>query len=122
MNKILLIDDDEHFREMFAELLTRNNYHVIETSDGRYAKSLFIEHSPDLVITDIIMPDKEGIETILELKKMNKAIKIIAISGGGRTNAVDNLRSAKLLGANMIFEKPFENKEILAGIEKLLNM
>jgi DNA-binding response OmpR family regulator len=121
MKRILLIDDDEHFREMFAELLKRNDYLVIETNDGRYAKNLYLEHSPDIVITDIIMPDKEGIETILELRKMNKSMKIIAISGGGRTNAVDNLRSAKLLGANLVFEKPFENKEILAGIEKLLN-
>lgn len=69
MNKILLIDDDNHFREMFAELLKRENYEVIEANDGRNALTLFNSHNPDLVITDIIMPDKEGIETILDLKK-----------------------------------------------------
>lgn len=121
MNKILLIDDDNHFREMFAELLKRENYEVIETNDGRYAVQLCETHRPDLVITDIIMPDKEGIETILDLRKKNQEIKIIAISGGGRTNAMDNLRSARLLGANLTFEKPFENKEILKAIKELIN-
>lgn len=120
MNKILLIDDDNHFREMFAELLKRENYQVIESNDGRNANHLYNEHKPDLVITDIIMPDKEGIETILDLKKQNPHIKIIAISGGGRTNAMDNLRSAKLLGASITFEKPFDNKEILQSIAELI--
>lgn len=121
MNKILLIDDDNHFREMFAELLKREKYEVIETNDGRNAINLFDLHKPDLVITDIIMPDKEGIETILDLKKENPNAKIIAISGGGRTNAMDNLRSAKLLGANETFAKPFNNKEILQSISNLIN-
>jgi len=119
-NKILLIDDDSHFREMFAELLIRNGYQVIETSDGRYAPDLYNEHSPALVITDIIMPEKEGIETILDLKKKFKDLKIIAISGGGRTNAMDNLRSARLLGASHTFEKPFVNSEILQTIKEII--
>jgi DNA-binding response OmpR family regulator len=120
MNKILLIDDDNHFREMFSELLKRNNYEVIETNDGRNALPLYENNQPDLVITDIIMPDKEGIETILDLKKKHPSAKIIAISGGGRTNAMDNLRSARLLGANLSFEKPFDHTEILNSIEALL--
>jgi len=120
-NKILLIDDDPHFREMFAELLIRNGYKVIETSDGRYASDLYKEHAPALVITDIIMPEKEGIETILDLKKKYKDLKIIAISGGGRTNALDNLRSARLLGASHTFEKPFINNEILSTIKDLID-
>lgn len=119
-NKILLIDDDNHFREMFAELLKRNNYEVIESHDGRFATELYAEHNPDLVITDIIMPEKEGIETILDLKRKYDNLKIIAISGGGRTNALDNLRSARLLGADHTFEKPFENEEILTAIKELI--
>jgi len=120
-NKILLIDDDNHFREMFAELLKRNNYEVIESPDGRYATELYAEHQPDLVITDIIMPEKEGIETILDLKRKFQSIKLIAISGGGRTNALDNLRSARLLGADRTFEKPFENKEMLEAIKEIIS-
>jgi len=106
---------------MFAELLKRNGYDVIESPDGRYATELFTEHQPDLVITDIIMPEKEGIETILDLKRKHGDLKIIAISGGGRTNAMDNLRSARLLGADYTFEKPFENKEILEVIKGLIS-
>lgn len=121
MNKILLIDDDNHFREMFAELLKRENFEVIETNDGRNALILYETHKPDLVITDIIMPDKEGIETILDLKRNHPNAKIIAISGGGRTNAMDNLRSARLLGADQTFEKPFDNKEILKSITELIS-
>jgi len=120
-NKILLIDDDNHFREMFAELLKRNHYIVIEAPDGRYATELYAEHKPNLVITDIIMPEKEGIETILDLKRKYKDLKIIAISGGGRTNAMDNLRSARLLGADKTFEKPFENRDILDAIEEIIS-
>lgn len=118
--KILLIDDDKHFREMFAELLRRNNYEVIEASDGKYAIQSVINHEPQLIITDIIMPEKEGIETIIDLKRKYQYLKIIAISGGGRTNAVDNLKSAALLGADKTLEKPFENKEILKIIEELI--
>jgi len=117
--KILLIDDDKHFREMFTELLRRKNYDVIEASDGKYAHQLVIDHEPQLIITDIIMPEKEGIETIIDLKREHHDLKIIAISGGGRTNAKDNLRSASLLGADYTFEKPFENNEILHIIEEL---
>ena len=119
-NKILLIDDDEQFREMLAELLKRNGYDVIETSDGTNANSLYREHQPKLVITDVIMPEKEGIETIIDLKREFNDINIIAISGGGRTNALDNLRSARLLGAKITLEKPFDNKEILNIIKNLI--
>jgi len=120
-NKILLIDDDLYFREMFTELLLRNNYEVIELSDGRLANEYYKKYRPDVVITDIIMPEKEGIETILDLKKESPDIKIIAISGGGRSNPMDNLRPAKLLGANITFEKPFDNKEILKAIKLLID-
>jgi YesN/AraC family two-component response regulator len=106
---------------MFAELLKRENYEVIETNDGRNAIQLYEANQPNLVITDIIMPDKEGIETILDLKKKYPDCKIIAVSGGGRTNAMDNLRSARLLGASLTFEKPFDNKEIIKSISDLIN-
>jgi len=118
--KILLIDDDDQFREMLAELLKRNDYVVIEAPDGLQANSLYLEHQPALVITDVIMPEKEGIETIMELKREFNDIKIIAISGGGRTNAMDNLRSARLLGADKTLEKPFENVDILNIITELI--
>ncbi len=118
--KILVIDDDQQFRTMLVEMLERKNYQVISASDGEEGIIIWQSLNPDLVITDIIMPNKEGIETILEMKRLNKDVKIIAISGGGRTNAQDNLLSAKLLGASIIISKPFESNELISAVRKLI--
>ncbi|MCD6180160.1 MAG: response regulator [Bacteroidales bacterium] len=118
--KILVIDDDIQFRMMMVEMLERKQFVVYNAADGEEGIRIWKDLHPDLVITDIIMPNKEGIETILELKRINKEVKIIAISGGGRTNAKDNLRSAKLLGASLILEKPFESSDLLDAVHKLL--
>jgi len=118
--KILVIDDDIQFRTMLVEMLERKQYTVFAAADGEEGINIWQNLNPDLVITDIIMPNKEGIETILELKRKNKEVKIIAISGGGRTNAQDNLRSAKLLGASLTLSKPFESNELIEAVQKLL--
>ncbi len=118
--KILVIDDDDQFRMMIVEMLERKQYKVFAASDGEEGIKIWQNAKPDLVVTDIIMPNKEGIETILELRRLNKAVKIIAISGGGRTNANDNLRSAKLLGASLTLAKPFESAELLDAVEDLI--
>ena len=119
--KILVIDDDIQFRTMVVEMLERKEYSVYMAEDGEEGLRIWKEVKPDLVITDIIMPNKEGIETILELKRENKDVKIIAISGGGRTSAEDNLRSAKLLGASLTLAKPFENKDLISAVQQLIN-
>jgi len=118
--KILVIDDDDQFRTMMVEMLARKQFEVYAAADGEEGIKIWQIVKPDLVITDIIMPNKEGIETILELKRMNKEVKIIAISGGGRTNAKDNLRSAKLLGASLTIAKPFESAELIDAVQKLM--
>jgi DNA-binding response OmpR family regulator len=118
--KILVIDDDDQFRMMIVEMLGRKQFDVYDASDGEEGIKIWQSIKPDLVITDIIMPNKEGIETILELRRVNKEIKIIAISGGGRTNAKDNLRSAKLLGASLTLAKPFESSELLTAVNELI--
>jgi len=118
--KILVIDDDFQFRTMMIEMLEKKQYLVYAAEDGEEGIRIWHDLEPDLVITDIIMPNKEGIETILTLKRNNKAVKIIAISGGGRTNAQDNLRSAKLLGASLTLAKPFENSELIAAVKELI--
>lgn len=118
--KIVVIDDDVQFRTMIIEMLERQDYEVFAASDGEEGLKVWQNVNPDLVITDIIMPNKEGIETILELKRLNSDIKIIAISGGGRTNAQDNLRSAKLLGASLTLSKPFESSELLSAVQQLI--
>lgn len=118
--KILVIDDDLLFRSMLVEMLERKEYLVYAAEDGEQGVNIWKEVQPDIVITDIIMPNKEGIETILEMKRQNKSVKIIAISGGGRTNAQDNLRSAKLLGASLTLSKPFDSGDLLTAVQTLL--
>lgn len=119
--KILVIDDDLLFRTMLVEMLERKDYQVISAKDGEEGFQIWQTLKPDLVITDIIMPNKEGIETIMQMKRQNKLVKIIAISGGGRTNAQDNLISAKLLGASIAISKPFESSELISAVQQLLD-
>ena len=117
---VLYVEDDISIQKITSDFLSSLFDNLIVASDGKEGLQKFQDNTIDLIITDIIMPDKEGIETILDLKKEHADIKIIAVSGGGRTNAMDNLRSARLLGASLTFEKPFENKEILEAISKLI--
>src|SRR5687768_12074125 len=84
MPKILLIDDDDAFRKVVRLALTSMGHDVIEACDGGEGLRLLKANSIDLVLTDLIMPDKEGIETIMEIQRMRPELKIIAMSGGGR--------------------------------------
>jgi YesN/AraC family two-component response regulator len=83
MVKILIIDDEAPIRKMLKQLLERNEYEVLEAVNGNQGIKLFNEQDPDLIISGLIMPEKEGLETIRELKKSNPDVPIIAISGGG---------------------------------------
>ena len=117
---ILIIDDDNQFRTMLRKMLERNGYEVIEASDGKEGIKLYRKNPTDLIITDLIMPEKDGIETIQELKKDFSDIKIIAISGGGRLGPQDYLHLAKMLGAQRTLTKPIELPELLKTIKELL--
>jgi DNA-binding response OmpR family regulator len=119
MIRILLIDDDESFRKMLRMTLQRANYEVVEACNGKEALTLFDSQPTDLVITDLIMPDKEGLETIGELRQSRPDLKIIAMSGGGRINAMDYLKIAQRIGANRTLAKPFSHAELLRAIEEL---
>jgi CheY-like chemotaxis protein len=120
MTHILLIDDDEQFRTMLRQLMERNGYEVTEASGGKEGIRLYRESPTDLVITDLIMPGKDGIETIQELKKEFPDIKVIAISGGGRLGPQDYLHLAKMLGARRTLTKPINLTELLKAIEEIL--
>ena len=98
MRQLLLVDDDDSFRKMLMLTLTRMGYNVMEARNGREALILHRHLLPDVVLTDIIMPEKEGLETIEELRRAYPAIKIIAMSGGGRGSATDYLKVARLDG------------------------
>ncbi len=121
MNKILVIDDDDHFGNMMKRMLEKAGYDVELAVDGSQGVKLFRQIAPDLVITDIIMPEKEGIEVIMELKEMVPDVKIIAVSGGGRRMEGSLiLPMAKQLGAKNIFSKPVDRQELLAAVDALL--
>ncbi len=118
--RIIIIDDDEQIRSMLKQALESCGYDVSEASDGNVALWLNKEKAADLIITDIIMPEKEGIETIMELKQDYPGVKIIAISGGGQGGPKDYLRLAKLIGADRTLAKPFEMEELLKAVRDLL--
>ena len=122
MARILLIDDDDQFRALLRKMLEKAGYDDIEeANDGRIGVKLFRQRSFDLVITDIIMPDKEGIETIIELTDDYPQIKIIAMSGGGRIGPQDYLETAKRLGASRTLAKPFNYSELIDTVHELLS-
>ena len=120
MANILIIDDDNQFRTMLRKMVERNGYEVIEASDGKEGIKLYRKNPTDLIITDLIMPEKDGIETIQELRKDFPDVKIIAISGGGRLGPHDYLHLAKMLGAQRTLTKPIELPELLRNIKELL--
>ncbi len=121
MATILIIEDDTQVRAYLDNLLRRAG-HVTETAaDGKEGVAVFREKSVDLVVTDIIMPEKDGIETIADMKRIRPDLKVIAISGGGRSEPGNYLHSAYLLGADRTIKKPFNNKDILAAVRELLD-
>lgn len=120
MARILIIDDEDQFRHMLRQMLERAGYEVSEATDGEKGLKFFRQESADLVITDIFMPEKEGIETIFELKRDFPNVKIIAISGGGRLGGLQYLRAAENAGADQSLVKPFEREELLQAVQDVL--
>lgn len=117
---ILLVDDDNDLRNLLERVLLRNGLAVHAAADGRQAIKLLAKERFSLVVTDIIMPDVEGIELILKIRKDHPNLPIIAMSAGGRLNAEGYLKMARSLGANQILEKPFPIDVFLAEIRRLL--
>ena len=120
MARILIIDDDVQILDMLRQTLELKGYEVVDATNGKEGIRLYRENPADLIITDIIMPDKEGIETIIELKRDFPDVKIIAISGGGRIGPEGYLSMAKKLGARYTFSKPVKREELLAAVRELI--
>ena len=121
MARILIMDDDNQFRVMLRIMLENAGYKDIEEAEnGQIGMKLIRKDHFDLVITDIIMPDKEGIETIMEIRKEFPAIKIIAMSGGGKIGADSYLVMAGHLGAGRTLAKPFQQSELVNAVRELL--
>lgn len=120
MADILIIDDDAQLSAMLKQLLERQGYTVITAPDGDKGIMLYHSEGARLIITDLIMPVKEGIETIAELVKDHPDIKIIAISGGGRLKPDSYLNLAETFGAARSFTKPLDREALLSAVAELL--
>ncbi len=118
--RVLVVEDDEQMRSMLKKMLESEGYAVMEAPDGKVALWIFKEKKADLIITDIIMPEKEGRETIRELKQDFPDVRIIAISGGGQGDKGQSLDMAKKMGADATFAKPFNKEELLKSVKDLL--
>lgn len=120
MSRILVVDDEDIIRKYLQLTLEQLGYVVMVACNGQEALAHLQRESVDLILTDLIMPEKEGMETIEEVRKLYPKIKIIAMSGGGRIDAFDYLRVAKKMGADLVMEKPFSNRELTAALDQLL--
>jgi two-component system cell cycle response regulator CpdR len=120
MRKILIIDDDDQILSLLARSAELAGFTAVTAIDGREGQKLLEKQAFDLVITDLIMPEKEGMETITFIKKKFPAIKIIAISGGGRIGPETYLPAALELGADRAFAKPFSVDELLNAVRQLV--
>ena len=120
MPRILLIDDDDQLRGLLQAILEGAGYEVDTASDGKKGVHRFRRNRADLAIVDIFMPEKEGLETIVELKQIDPNIKAIAISGGGLRLDMEFLDHAKIFGADHAMEKPLDLQELLNIIHRMI--
>lgn len=120
MPTILVVDDDDAVRAMIEQMLTRAGYPVRTATNGVEALESFRREPADLVVLDIVMPEKEGLETIIELRRDFPHVKIIAVSGGGRVGPQSYIELAEKFGAQKSFNKPIRRQELLAAVEELV--
>ena len=121
MAKILVIDDNDLVRASTRSILEGEGYSVEEAGDGDAGIVRTKSFAPDLILTDIVMPNKEGIEMIRDLRGRGYAGPIIAMSGGGRLDATEVLDLAGKLGADACLAKPFKKAELLAKVKACLD-
>ena len=117
MASILVIDDEDSLRDALRRNLQKAGYHVIEANEGRQGMQQLASFPVNLVLIDIFMPGKEGLETIRELRRSYPNIPVIAMSGGGSKGMADVLGVATLLGARRTLLKPFTGQELLEAVQ-----
>lgn len=115
-----MVDDDPDLLQSLRVLLEAYDYRVIMAANAAAAITAVREQAPDLVLTDIYMPDADGFELINTLRKHNLTVPVIAMSGGGRVGGYDNLSIATHLGAAAVIDKPFSNASLIDTIERVL--
>lgn len=120
MNKtVLIIEDEAPIRSLIRTFLEAEGFTVLDAENGKIGIDVYRTNDVDLVITDLIMPEKEGIETIRELKKTNPEVKIIAISGGGVLDPEEYLAIAKRMGVARTLAKPFTHESLVKAVHEL---
>jgi DNA-binding response OmpR family regulator len=117
---VLVIDDDPAVLDSLAALFQTHGISIATAPDGVAGLEVFRQISPAVVLTDIIMPEQDGIGVIMELRRERPGVKIIAMSGGGRIGKSDLLMIAKQLGANSVIQKPFDTSELVATVRRHL--
>lgn len=117
---ILVIDDDESLRNSVRRTLKKMSYMVLEAAEGRQGLTVLKTQTVDLILLDIFMPDKEGLETLTELHRSYPGIKVIVMSGGGAKGGLDVLKIARMLGAQRTLAKPFTQEELIEAVKQLL--
>jgi CheY-like chemotaxis protein len=120
VSRILLVDDEEAVRELLTLVLQLDGHDVLTASDGNRALDALAHEEFDLVLTDLVMPGRDGIDTIAEIRQRFPQLRIIAMSGGGRGSAGDHLAIARQLGAKRTLEKPFSNQQLLETTREVL--
>ena len=120
MHHVLIIDDDPLIRNMLSQFFALDGYSTSVAENGKEGFRMYLDHPADLIVTDMLMPEMDGIETIRAVRKENPEAKIIAISGGGRNSPEDYLVLAEHLGAERTFCKPLERAELVAAARELL--
>jgi DNA-binding response OmpR family regulator len=121
MPGVLIVEDDKELREMLKLALLRRQFTVLEAENGKVAITHFKPLITDVVVTDLIMPEEDGLKVVIKLRELKPSIKIIAISGGGKVGPGSYLNLAKALGADATYSKPFSINEVVIKIEELLN-
>jgi CheY-like chemotaxis protein len=120
MARVLVIDDDHEFRKVLRLMLAEFSVEVVEAENGELGIALLETQPADLIITDILMPTKDGVETIIEIRRRFPDTKIIAVSGGGRVKDMSFLDFAGKVGATATLSKPFRRDEFRTIVTKLL--
>lgn len=120
MARLLLIDDMVSVRKLLANALTDAGHEVVQAGDGAEGLKLIRQGGIDLVITDLIMPGKDGIETIIELRRDYPALPILAMSGGGRVDSNTYLALARRLGVAKTIAKPFRPEHLVSEVAEIL--
>ena len=120
MASILIIDDDDSLRDALRRNLRKAGYQVVEANEGRQGLKQLESAPVDLILLDIFMPGKEGLETITELRRSHPGIRVIAMSGGGSKGDLDVLKVAKLFGARRTMTKPFTREQLLEAVQEEL--